>query len=276
MTFSREWHAFGREAELCAELLAAGTTALGDAHHASGGLYSQAFFGLAGGIERLAKLIVIVDHAAAHGGSFPDNKTLRSFGHGLRGLLNACEGIIVKYAQDPIAATRPTGAIHLGIATTLDEFATLTRYYNLDLLSGWSVGRFPEPIAAWWSRVGEPIIQRHYTPSMRKRDEADAARLEQMFADRATVIHHTEKEEPIDSVTKLWLRAGASRVVQRYGRMYTLQIVRWLVEGLCDMLRAVPQGKAADALMGLNEPFVLFRNDDAYFRSRKTWSIYRP
>ena len=65
-------------------------------------------------------------------------------------------------------------------------------------------------------------------------------------------------------------------MVQRYGRMYTLQIVRWLVEGLCDMLRAVPQGKAANALMGLNEPFVLFRNDDAYFRSRKTWSIYRP
>jgi hypothetical protein len=276
MTFSREWHALSREAELCAELLAAGTTALGDAHHAGQGLYTQAFFGLAGGLERLAKLIIIVDHAAAHAGAFPNNKTLRSYGHELSTLMDACETIIAKSARDPMATTRPRNPIHTGITGTLDEFARLTRYYNLDMLSGGSAPKLPEPIAAWWSRVAEPILERHYTKAMRRRDEADAAMLEAMFGDRATVVHHSEAEEIIDSVTKLHLRAGATRVVQRYGRVYTLQIVRWLVEGLCDLLRALPNGKASEAFMGLNEPFVLFRNDDQYFRGRKTWSIYRP
>ena len=50
MTFSAEWRALQREAQLAAEQLAAGVTALGRANHAQTGLYSQAFFGLSVGL----------------------------------------------------------------------------------------------------------------------------------------------------------------------------------------------------------------------------------
>jgi hypothetical protein len=46
MTSPPEWHALDREAELAAEQIASGITALGRANHAQKGYYTQAFFGL--------------------------------------------------------------------------------------------------------------------------------------------------------------------------------------------------------------------------------------
>lgn len=276
MTLTPQWHALNREAELSAELIANGATALGNADHACRGLYTQAFFGLAIGMERLAKLIIVVDHATVNNGHFPDNQVLRKFGHGLRELLDACGQAIAKYPPDPAWGKRPNEPIHQEIVLTLDEFATISRYYNLDFLAAGSATRFPEPIGAWWRRVATPILERHYTQRMRERDKADAGMLETMFGDRAAVIHYNEAEEPIDSITALWQRAGATRVVQRYGRMYVLQIVRWLVEGLSAVTHRRTGDQGSDLFRGLDEPFVLFRNEDEYLRSRKTWSIYRP
>ena len=75
--FSVRWHALGREAELAAEQLAAGVTALGRANHAQRGYYSQAFFGMSIGFERAAKLIIIADHAIREHGSFPTSAMIR-------------------------------------------------------------------------------------------------------------------------------------------------------------------------------------------------------
>ena len=69
MSFPPEWHALGREAELSAEQIAQGVTALGKANHAQKGIYTQAFFGLSIGLERLAKLILLADHAISNSGA---------------------------------------------------------------------------------------------------------------------------------------------------------------------------------------------------------------
>ena len=274
--FPLEWHALGREAQLAAELIAGGVTALGAANHACQGLYTQAFFGFAIGLERLAKLIIVADHAITHGGQFPDDKTLRKFGHALTALLDACEPIIEKYASKAPDVKRPREPIHEGIVLTLDEFATLSRYYNLDLLVGGKASQLPEPIGAWWHRVGLPILKRHYSEKARQKDQAQAAALQAIIGGRAAVLHHSEEGDFIGSVEALSARAGATHVVQRYGRLYSLQIVRWLAEGISRIAHAGAYGQNLDALMGLDEPFVLFLNEDHYFRSRKTWSIYRP
>jgi hypothetical protein len=272
ITFPPEWHALGREAQLAAELIGGGVTALGSANHACRGLYTQAFFGLAIGLERLAKLIVVADHAVENGGRFPDNQTLRNFGHAVTALLNACEPIIAKHTK----VQRPTDAIHQGIVQTLDEFATLSRYYNLDLLVGGRASQLPEPIGAWWRRVGMPILERHYSQKQQEKDRAEAAAMQAILGAQTAVLHHTEEGDLIGSLDALSVRAGATRVVQRYGRVYSLQIVRWLVEGISALAHIGAYDRQIDALSGLHEPFVLFLNDDDYFRGRKTWSIYRP
>jgi hypothetical protein len=151
MAFSQECHALGREAELAGAQIALGVTALGRADHARLGDYTLAFFGLAIGLERLGKLIVIGNHAITHGGEFPDNSFLKEkFSHDLELLLNHCE--VVSNARRPALkhSNRPSDIVHPGIIQTLTEFGKQTRYYNLDLLVGGKAAKWPEPVGAWW------------------------------------------------------------------------------------------------------------------------------
>ncbi len=97
MTFPLEWHALGREAELAAEQLATGVTALGRANHSQKGLYHQALFALSIGFERLAKLIIVVDHAVENDGEWMTNQALKKISHDISALLDACELISKKH-----------------------------------------------------------------------------------------------------------------------------------------------------------------------------------
>lgn len=89
------------------------------------------------------------------------------------------------------------------------------------------------------------------------------------------VIHHTEEGTEINDVGTFFAHAGVTAVVQKYGRLYTLQIVRWLSSILYELSHRGAYEKRIESLLGLNEVFAIFGNDDRYLRDRKTWSIYR-
>ena len=273
--FSDEWHALGREEQLAAEQIAAGVTALGKANHAQQGIYTQAFFGLSIGLERLAKLILISDHAINHSGTFPTNDELRETGHDIERLLDRCTTLSEKYRSGKEYCKRPAEPAHQGIIKTLTEFARLSRYYNLDLIAGGKAARFPEPVAAWWQRVGAPILAKHYSDRQRAKDAAQAAAMAALFGDVTHVLHHSEGAMPIRDLGTLMTHAGATRIVQKYGRLYVLQLVRWLAYLMVDLSQAAHVADI-EPLFGSDEPFMLFLNDDSYFCNRKTWSIYRP
>jgi hypothetical protein len=69
--------------------------------------------------------------------------------------------------------------------------------------------------------------------------------------------------------------AQSTAVVQRHGRLYVMQIARWLATVLAEIARDGAYRRQIDAFLALPEPFAMFLNDDAYLRGRKTWSIYR-
>ena len=77
------WQALSREAALSAEQMGMGVTVLAKANYAHHGHYPQAFFALSIGIERAAKLELLLEHAIQNGGRFPANKQLRDYGHNL-------------------------------------------------------------------------------------------------------------------------------------------------------------------------------------------------
>jgi hypothetical protein len=81
--FTQQWHALGREADLAAAQICSGVTALGRANHAQKGYYTNAFFGLSIGLERLCKLIVLADYAIDNSGQFPGNSDLMKCGHNI-------------------------------------------------------------------------------------------------------------------------------------------------------------------------------------------------
>ncbi len=140
VTLGAQWRAVQREAQLAAEQAAHGVTVLGRANHAQTGLYTQAFFGLSIGLERMGKLIFLTDHAIRSDGAFPTDQDLRKIGHDLASLLAKCEAIGAGLSQDRDYMAWPSDAIHRGIEDVLSLFATKLRYYNLNHLAGAAQG----------------------------------------------------------------------------------------------------------------------------------------
>ena len=79
--------ALNREAELAKRVTCSGLSALRKASPARPGVYYDAFFGISIGLERLAKLVWLVDECIARGGSFPSDRDLRVLGHNILALL---------------------------------------------------------------------------------------------------------------------------------------------------------------------------------------------
>lgn len=275
MTLSVKWRALQCEAQLAAEQIATGVTTLSRANHAQTGLYLQAFFGLSIGLERLGKLIIIADHMIKTSGSFPTDKDLRTIGHDLRKIITKCEAIDKTVDTKRAYASRPADLIHKGIEETLFEFATELRYYNLNYITG-AAGQRIDPIAMWWEKVAKPICERHYSDRQRRNDAAKAGFTAKVIGNYSITRHRGEDGTEITDVGDFFARAGVTVVVQRYGRLYTLQIVRWLASILSELSHCGAYQKRIEPLLGLDEPFAIFRNEDQYLRNRKTWSIYRP
>jgi hypothetical protein len=272
--FSKQRLAIHREGQLAAEQLASGVTLLGRASSACPGLYTQAFFALTTGLERLAKLILIADHAITHSGRFPTNHDLRDAGHKIFELLRTCEKISRRHQSGLPHANRPNHPIHECVISVLTEFAEDTRYYNLNLITGANVARLSEPLTTWWERVGRPILKEHYDERQRKKDQAHAAGIANMLSP-AFVLHHSEEGRAIWDVRTLMDRRFATRIVQTYGRLYTMQIIRWLAYLVSEVSELAAHQHNVEAFYGLSEFFPIFMNqDDAYLKKRRTWSIY--
>ena len=260
------WRAVGREIDLAAAQVRSGIVALGKANHGNLGFYSQAFFGLSNGIERMAKLAIVGDYMLKHDGKFPSNGDLKRFGHNLKSALDKCATFSASYAEAPYTE-RPNDPIHYAVVRVLGEFASCSRYYNVNFLSGARGG--DEPVATWWEDVVGPILQRHLAPSAKARIEAKADQFQQDFGPLVTVVQHEEDESEIRDV-HAWVRSyEATRLAQRYGRLYVLQIVRWLAAILTGQSRKCME-RGFDAFFYLHETTGLLLQNDQYFKTRKS------
>jgi hypothetical protein len=271
----KEFVVLMREAGLAAEVIAVGTTALGRADASQRGLYNQAFFNLSIGFERVGKLVVLVNHYLNNGQTFPSDAQLKSYGHDIQQLIAFVERIAGdKQLSLSVSSAAPNSVIHRGVIATLSEFAKATRYYNLDALSGGKSAAMMEPIEAWFQRVGVPILERHYRPSDRARHERQGKFLEQAFGDSVLTRVRAEDGRVLTSVAETIEHGAKSRVLQAYGRLYTLQIVRFMAHVLVALTDHVRAKHPGAPFPFFEEFFKIFRMDDRSLRKTKTWSIY--
>ena len=268
------FNALLREAGIAAELLGSGVTALRRANSTQHGLYNLALFNLAIGLERAAKLVIVVDYCIEHTGIFPTDAQLRSFGHNLESLMREVEKVTNKRRSEMHYPDLPNTEIHEAIIETLAEFATATRYYNLDLLVRGKGASRLDPLAAWRLRVGEPILKKHYTKRQRIKDQAQAAFMQGVAGSVVLVRHRSEQGDPINTLQHAMLHGGETAVIQKWGQFYTLQIIRYLNDAIWAVESAAHAG-GLDIIPYLHEFFRGFWNDDSYLKSRKTWSGHR-
>ena len=110
-----------------------------------GTVYST-LFDLAIGFERLLKIIVILEHRLSNDLVFPSDAELRKLGHSISGLYSRCEAEGVKRTVTdgwPLPESH-----HAKLLTVLTEFASGSRYHNLDQMVGGFQNR--DPLVRWF------------------------------------------------------------------------------------------------------------------------------
>ncbi len=270
-----EWHSLQREAKLIRHMVGSGVTALGRANYADkSGDYYTAFFGLSVGLERLAKLILVADYSISNSGRMPEEKVVRKFGHRLGDLFDAVE-VISQSRNLSLGHHRPNSTICTKIIECLDSFADAGRgrYANFAALGDPNLSQ-DEPIEKWWGEVAETILDSHYYGKLaQKRVEARAQALDQMMSPVTVVVYIDEKRAPMQDVLTASIRTGQTEIVQRFGRFYTLTVVRWLAELLSKLSELACYDNNVDAFYGVWEHFRTYTVDDSLLRSRKNWPL---
>lgn len=269
-----QWLALSREAGLAAEHIAIGVTALNYANYAHPAYYYQAFFALSIGFERSGKVAVVVDHAIRHDGRFPEERAVRRFGHRIADLLATMDAVSERYRTQESSYSLPSSDIHRGIVSVLDDFASnVTRYYNIDVLTGAKTGE-ADSIAAWQTHVVDPVATKHYSPRQRQRDSMNAAALTSLIGGHSRAMYFTETGQELTSIYEASQRTGQNRRVAPYVRMYVLQIARFVSHVMWDLTQAAYRNRV-ETVPHLSDFFRIYNNSDSYFRSRKTWSAHR-
>ena len=269
---SRERLALLREAALIRQLLGSGVTALGRADYVEIGEYYTAFFGLSTGLERLAKLIVVADHAISNGGQFPKPALVSDYGHNLKRLVDRVDQIAQEQKLN-LDYPRPSTVISAKMIECLDAFAAANRgrYANFATLGDPDLGP-EEPIKKWWNEVAQLILKEHYDKKTEERDNMQAKTVEQMLS--LAIVHQiNETGDIIEDVWSGSIRSMQADVVQRYGRYYALTIVRWLADLFSKLAIQACRAHENNAFFGVWEPFIKYTLDDSLLRRYKIWPL---
>ena len=94
------------------------------------------------------------------------------------------------------------------------------------------------------------------------------------MSSHSTVIFHAENGSPIRDALALHRHMKETEVIQKYGRLYCLQIVRWLVF-LMRELSSMGGESHIEWLVYLYETFTIFMQEDRALKNRKTWLLYQ-
>ncbi|MCH2486765.1 MAG: hypothetical protein MK010_03345 [Erythrobacter sp.] len=271
-----EWKAMHREASLVSQIIGSGATALGRASYGSGfGEYYTAFFGLSIGIERLAKLILVADYALDNGGALPGQSVVRKYGHKLKDLIAKVDEI-AKKRKITVTYLLPTDPICSAVIDCLDAFsdASRGRYANFEAIGNPAFDPSNEPVNKWWTEVVEPILDKHYR-GKRAEDGVKnrAAIINAMIGHAASVLHTNETGAVMSDVSTASERTGQTKWAQKYGRFYTLSVVRWLSHIFDEMTHSAGYQPGLESLFGHYEFFQTYNLDDSFLLTRKIWPL---
>jgi len=268
---SQRFQALANEAALAAEHLAIGATAIGKANYAQRAYYYQAFFSLSLGIERSCKLALALDYIHKHGGSFPDHRYFRGFGHNLDLLWSELNDLST---QVKLKWQNPTTQIHKSIIQILSDFANnVTRYYNLEILSSATPMANTDPILAWFELVVQPCYLKFVSDRRKLSIERNASLIHQAMNEFTLTRHTSETGAELRDVYSASRQTGIWEASSKYVRWHVLQLCRFIGEVLSEQAYLLLVQGQSD-IPHMSEFFATFYNSDTYLKSRKNWSIY--
>ncbi len=255
-----------REASLASMSLGVGLTHIGRYSAMETGYFYSGMYSYCVGLERILKLVTIYDYRLHNDDLFPSNKVLKGFSHRLFDLLNQAHSI-AKNNSLQVDEAHTKDSLHNPIVSWLTDFASSTRYYNLDLLTG-SNHDTDEPLVRWDNDVCREIVVRHYHPSVARQEKL---KIVKDMLDPIAFVHHTSATgNPLNDVSSFINDSDTVLVKQNYSRYYLYRISRFA----CNVLRELEY--IGNFYPKLSEFFILFNSDErSWILKRKTWNPYR-
>ncbi len=257
-----------REASMASMSIGIGLTHIRKCDFVQPGFFYSGFYSYTTGIERLMKLIVICNYRVQNSDRFPNNKQLKAFGHNLTDLFQYSLKIQKELDLSIDAKRFYDDPLYEKIIEFLSDFATQSRYYNLDILTGGNQNTL-EPYHRWNTEISSTIIQRHY----RKNNDVFKAKMdiaEKVDVDTFTLMHDEDGNE-IKDLKTFFATGDSIPTKQRYSMFYLYEISRFLNEILRDL------HYKGNLYPILPEFFAIFRNDNKTdVLNKKSWNPNPP
>lgn len=150
-----------------------------------GSLYSG-FFQFSIGLERLLKTTLVIDYMLRNAWQSPSNSWLKkNFGHDLRRLYDAVVALPdARNVKHPFPCA--TDVLDMRFLAFFSRFATTSRYYNLDSLTGTPSGL--DPLDEWNDFLGE--VFEVEVPASKKRKTKPPREFVRCMESIATVVQN--------------------------------------------------------------------------------------
>jgi hypothetical protein len=251
IAFSETFLLLQQEGYLIQSSLLSGLQHLRNARLDTKGEFYTALFQLSIGLERLMKATFVINYMRENQLETPSNRELREFGHGLVKLFDHLSSINVPSRQNPLK-TIVSGSIERMILAVLDEFASGSRYYNLDKLVAISKSRDP---LEEWNSVIERILVDDVRPSVKNRISHQSVVLGGILARSSFVLATDLQKRPLDTITAISL-PQKHEIAARYAVNYTMNVIRALAEQLDDVCHLVLSGPDRNHSMAQPIPYM--------------------
>lgn len=260
------WRALNREGALASRLVGAGLTALRRANAQIEGTYYEAFFGLTIGLERICKLVIVIDDYLSTGRFPTDAQMKHRYGHDLSKLTGEASLRVATVGVPPEWPLTRSTETH-EVIDFLTRFARTNRYYNLSALS--ASDETPEPIEEWVQLVLRHYPQRALTPR-EVRDRDGMRGLDAAISSGVLIDHSDEAGIAIRSFEDMAEYGFRAAHVQLEGTLMCARIARSLASVLASFDYASSQ---QETLPVLREHFTLLLVKDSALRRKRRFEF---
>jgi hypothetical protein len=220
---SAEFSLLQRESFLIRANIYSGLEALRKSTTFKKSYYYQAFFSLSVGIERLGKLIIILDQ-------HPNKVELKTYSHNLVGIVNLLTALEEKW--EIVNQNELDCEIQKSIIDCLDAFAMGERYFYLDFFSSKNKTALHQknsidPLVRWHLNVSEKILQKH-----KKNIGTVSWDYESLAKDLKEFISVFQTDELDNEMTITQILENKSEKINKYCVWYTVKILVRMVNAL--------------------------------------------
>jgi hypothetical protein len=259
------------EGYLARGCLSTGLTALRKAQLPDKANFYTGFFQISIALERVLKLVLIIEHMKANSFQPPTQQQIKSYSHDLVRLYAACipvaQGIGMSFSV-PVS-----GTIEDRILRFLSEFSTKSRYYNLDSLAS-STSGFIDPLVSW-DGILNFVLSTDVSIRVQRRHVSSALAIHSMLQGSLTMVQTGMSGSPISS-QQAFVIPVQHQIAAPYAVARLFNVLRPALSLLGEVadqtnFTNIAASSGVQQVPFMREFFVIFDGTPAQIRNKKRW-----